>query len=101
MSMKQCSDGISDMTKGYENASKYKDEQSKAIDCLMNPKCRSSDAQSHADASAQAYRDTTKNAADAIKNLGASVPGTTMSGPVPQSVADQAANIIPNLAGPK
>ncbi|HYD82165.1 MAG TPA: hypothetical protein VEC06_20355 [Paucimonas sp.] len=102
MTAKQCSDGVSDYHAGTKNGSDYGKNKNDAIDCMMNPRLckKGKTAQDMADASEKARRDNIKNATDATKNLGMSVPGTTWQGPVPTSVGDVAADIVPNTMGP-
>ena len=98
-SVKQCSDGVDDLQKGFESAEQYRTERQQTIDCLLDPKCNANIAQQHADSARNAAQQTINNAASAAQNLGTTVPGTSATGPIPTSVVDVAAGAVVNTIG--
>ena len=83
---KSCSDGVNDLQSTHENALIYTSEQPKSIDCLFDPNCRPATAAQHANTAQEALMNGLGDAANATHNLGMSVPGTSITGPLPTSI---------------
>lgn len=85
---KSCSDGVNSLQSTHENALIYTSEEPKSIDCLFDPNCRPATAAQHANTAHEALINGLGDAANATHNLGMSVPGTSITGPLPTSVGD-------------
>lgn len=61
-----------------------------ALDCLSNPNCSAATAQNASDKATQNLQDALSGMADATKDLATSVPGTSVTGPIPTSIPEAA-----------
>jgi len=99
ISVNQCTDGVNDVNDGLRAAATYRSQQQQALNCLSNPSsCSSAAGQAHASAAQNAAQQALQHAANATRNLGTSIPGTSATGPIPTSVGDLAAGTLVNAA---
>jgi hypothetical protein len=88
--------------KMYQKVSKAIDnrnsERIELYNCYSDPFCDSIQEQLLQDAINEADRLFRKITVEAIKNLRTSVPGTTMSGPIPTTIPDAAASAIIDIS---
>ena len=94
---KQCSDGIDNVSEGFKAVGNLRSLEEELIDCVSERLCDSEKEQALQGAINEADRTFRKNTVEAIKNLGTSVRGTTMSGPIPTTIPDAAASAIVDI----
>jgi hypothetical protein len=74
--------------------------QQRAIECMFNPKgCSENEAQQCIDKARQQGQNGVSDTAAATRSLGTSIPGTTMSGPLPTSIPDLVGTGVTSAVG--
>ena len=96
MGVKSCSDGYNDLNESRQNLEDYYQNRSDAYDCMLSGECNPGPLMEQAD---QNYDMHLQNAADGVKGIGSSMPGTSVSGPIPTSGLDAAVSGAGNLVG--
>ena len=100
-SAKKCSNGVDNVSKGFKAGNKLNAARQELADCFFNPLCDAAKAQALADTISNADQEFRSNTVQAIENLGTSVPGTTVTGPIPTNVSEAAAGAITNTVTSK
>jgi RHS repeat-associated protein len=100
-SAKKCSSGIDNVSKGFKAGNKLNAARQELADCIFDPLCDAAKAQALADTISNADQEFRSHTVQAIENLGTSVPGTTVTGPIPTNVSEAAAGTITNTVTSK
>jgi uncharacterized protein RhaS with RHS repeats len=98
---KQCSDALNDNQKAQEEAAKYRFHKDQTLQCLQNPQNCSSQTRDyhHANANA-AFQSAMTSATSASINFARSIPGSTVTGPVPTGIPDLVVNGAVTIIAP-
>jgi hypothetical protein len=100
-SAKKCSNGIDNVSKGFKAGNKLNAARQELADCIFDPLCDAAKAQALADTISNADQEFRSHTVQAIENLGTSVPGTTVTGPITTNVSEAAAGTITNTVTSK
>ncbi|WP_177170334.1 RHS repeat protein [Nitrosomonas marina] len=98
---KKCSDGVNNVSEAFKAVDNLKSLKEERINCISERLCNPEKEQALQDDIYETDSVFRKNTVEAINNLGASVPGTTMTGPIPTKVHDVAAGTLANIKIPE
>jgi RHS repeat-associated protein len=90
------SDAFDSLMAARDNAEDYHQDTFDAANCVLTGTC---DPEPLTERAAQHREDFLRNAADGIEGLGSTIPGTSITGPIPTSALDAVLNGAGNLAG--
>ncbi len=94
---KKCSSGIDNVSEGFKAASERRSALQERADCTTsNSLCSEATVQTLTDTINSADQRFRSNTVQAIENLGTSVPGTTITGPIPTRIVDVVNSTIVN-----
>lgn len=92
----QCSESVEELEEANQNATESQDDRIEGVNCMINGGCYSAPLM---DSSREKYREFLDGAMDGSAGLTGSIPGHSMTGPIPTSPTDAVLYGTGNLIG--